>query len=78
MANHHEKCGFCGLRHRPGNCRVDGGGGGAGPAQGNRCHSLPGIVATLDRICGDLTALVEKLPCVAAAKSATGGEGSSG
>lgn len=32
-------------------------------------QSLVGIVATLDRICGDLTALVEKLPCVAAAKS---------
>jgi hypothetical protein len=66
MANHHEKCGFCGLRHRPGNCRPEGGGEGAGPAQGNPLQSLLGIVATLDRICGELASLVGKLPCVKA------------
>jgi|GEM_PF-6100736 len=69
MANRHAKCEICRLRHRPGNCRPEGGGEGVGPAQGNPLQSLLGIVATLDRICGDLTALVEKLPCVAAAKS---------
>jgi hypothetical protein len=31
---------------------------------------MPGIVADLARICGDLAALVEKLPCVAAARKA--------
>jgi len=68
MANLHPKCEICRLRHRPGNCRSKGGGGGESSAQGNQCHSLPGIVATLDRICGDLATLVEKLPCVAASK----------
>lgn len=65
MANPHAKCEVGCLRHRPGNCRPEGEGEGAGPAQGNQCHSLPGIVADLARICGDLAALVEKLPCVA-------------
>jgi hypothetical protein len=63
MANPHAKCEICRLRHRPGNCRPDGGGRGAGQAQGNQCHSLPGIIADLDRICGELASLVGKLPC---------------
>lgn len=66
MANPHPKCEICRLRHRPGNCGPRGGGGGSGPAQGNQCQSLPGIVAGLARICGELAALVEKLPCVKA------------
>jgi len=66
MANSHPRCEICRLRHRPGNCRPEGGGEGAGPAQGNQCYSLPGIVADLVRICGDLATLVEKLPCMKA------------
>lgn len=69
MANPHAKCEICRLRHRPGNCRPEGGGRGPGPAQGNQCHSLPGIVAGLARICGELATLVEQLPCVASAKT---------
>ena len=66
MANHHPKCEICSQRHRPGNCTVGGGGVGAGPAQVNQCYSLPGVVATLARICGELAALIGKLPCVKA------------
>jgi hypothetical protein len=72
MANPHSKCEICCLRHRPGNCRPQGGETGPRPAQGNQCHSLPGIVADLARICGDLAALVEKLPCVTAVRKAGG------
>jgi hypothetical protein len=64
MANPHGKCEICRLRHRPGNCRPEGGGRGQSPTQGNQCHSLPGIVADLARICANLAALVEILPCV--------------
>jgi hypothetical protein len=38
---------------------------------------MPGIVADLARICGELAALVGKLPCAATAKSALEKEGSS-
>jgi len=69
MANPHAKCEICRLRHRPGNCRPEGGGVGVDPAQGNPLQSLLSIVATLDRICGELASLVEKLPCVASAKT---------
>lgn len=75
MANPHAKCEICRLRHRPGNCRSEGGGRVPGPAQGNQCHSLPGIVAGLARICGELASLVEKLPCVGAAKREGKSEG---
>ena len=69
MANLHAKCEICRLSHRPGNCRPEGWWKGPGPAQGNQCHSLPGIVAGLARICGDLGAtLVGKLLCVASTK----------
>lgn len=50
MANPHGKFGICRLRHRPGNCRPEGGGRVPGPAQGNQCYSLPGNVADLARI----------------------------
>lgn len=69
MANPHPKCGECSVRHRPGPCGPEGGGTPKKPAQGNQCHSLPGIVAGLARICGELASLVEKLPCVASAKT---------
>ncbi len=68
MANPHAKCEICRLRHRLGNCRPRGRDGGPGPTQGIHCYSLPGITADLARICGELAALVENLPCVAAAK----------
>ena len=68
MANPHAKCEICRLRHRPGNCRPRGGGRDPDPAQGNQCYSLPGIVADLVRICGELAALIGKLPCTVRAK----------
>lgn len=80
MANPHHPCEICRLRHRPGNCRAsenalccvhqEGHGNLHFPspsqAQGNQCHSMPTIIADLARICGDLSSLVGKLPCVKA------------
>jgi hypothetical protein len=64
MANPHPKCEICLQRHRPGNCRTEGGGTSPGAAEGIQCQSMPGIIADLARICGDLASLVRKLPCV--------------
>lgn len=78
MPNRYPKCEICRLRHRPENCKGEAGKREIAQGTAIQCHSLPGIVADLARICGDLAALVEKLPCVAAAKSAPGREGGSG
>ncbi len=64
MANPHHPCPECRRRHRPGPCGPEGGNRAPSPAQGNQCHSMPGIIADLARICGDLVSLVGKLPCV--------------
>jgi len=93
MPNPHHPCPGCRRRHRPGSCEKshevvfscvgrEGNGNllfrSPDPAQGNQCHSIPGIIADLARICGDLTTLVGILPCMAPVKNDTIREKSSG
>lgn len=73
MPNRYPKCEICLYRHAPGNCKGDAGEREIVERMAIQCHSMPGIVADLARICGELAVLVGKLPCVENAKQEVSG-----
>ena len=68
MGNPHPKCEICRLRHRPGNCRPEGGRRGPISAQGNRLHSIAIPVVDLTLVLAKLDAIGEKLDRMVNAK----------